>query len=634
MAFHRFDGTGQLVAEPFDRQGGSRCLRGAVVHRPALDEPEGIPDLRAEIASLLHLRFIVEDVVAGAGAQQHADADGIGTIFGDEFQRVGAVAQGLGHLAAQFVAHDAGEIHVGEGLLAHELLAGHDHAGHPEEDDIRSRYQVVGGIVVGQVFVGLMFGMAGFLRIEHRNGPQPGREPGIQHVFVLLQVFGLEGRVDGLCGLQRRFRGGFHHVGSVRQVPGRDALSPPQLAGDAPVASVLHPMTVGIHVFLGNELRATAFHRLQGGGGQLLHLQEPLGGKFRFDHRIRPLAVSHRRGVVFHLQQVAGFLQHLHDLLAGHETVLTHQDLRFLVQFSVIVDDFQHGQVVPQADFIVVHVVRRRHLQAAGTEVHLHVIVLDHRDLPVDERDEHLLAFQPEMPLVLRIHADGGIGHDGLRTRGGNDQELVRGLAVAVGDVVFQVIEMALGVFVFHFVVTHGRERFGIPVHHADALVDPSFLVEIDKGIDNGLAQGRFHGEAGAVPIAGAAEFAQLLQDNAAMLFLPLPSVFEEFLAADIFFVDPLGLELGHHFAFRRNGGVVRSRYPAGVFAVHAGLADEHIVQRVVQHVSHVQDTRHVRRRNHNRIGFFIIRFRMEKLIIQPVGIPFVLHLGGIVFGR
>ena len=83
MVFHRFDGTGQLVAEPFDRQGGSRCLRGAVVHRPALDEPEGIPDLRAEIASLLHLRFIVEDVVAGTGTQQHADADGIGAVFGD-----------------------------------------------------------------------------------------------------------------------------------------------------------------------------------------------------------------------------------------------------------------------------------------------------------------------------------------------------------------------------------------------------------------------------------------------------------------------------------------------------------------------------------------------------------------------
>ena len=173
-----------------------------------------------------------------------------------------------------------------------------------------------------------------------------------------------------------------------------------------------------------------------------------------------------------YLHQVAGFLQHLHDLLAGDETVLADEDLRVLIQLAMVVDDLEDRQVVAQADLIVVHVVRRGHLQAAGTEVHLHVIVLDHGDFPVDQRNQDLLAAQPVMTFVIRIHADGGIGHDGLRTGRGNDQELVRGITVSVGNEITEVIEMALGVLVDDFVVTHGREGLGVPVHHPDALVD------------------------------------------------------------------------------------------------------------------------------------------------------------------
>ena len=108
------------------------------------------------------------------------------------------------------------------------------------------------------------------------------------------------------------------------------------------------------------------------------------------------------------------------------------------------------------------------------------------------------------MALVLGIHANGGIRHDGFRAGGGNDQVLVRGIAVAVGNKVFQVIEMALGVLVDDFVVAHGGEGLRIPVHHAYAFVNPAFLVEVHKGVNHGLAQGGLHGEAGAVPVTGA----------------------------------------------------------------------------------------------------------------------------------
>ena len=115
------------------------------------------------------------------------------------------------------------------------------------------------------------------------------------------------------------------------------------------------------------------------------------------------------------------------------------------------------------------------------------------------------------------------------------------------------------------------------------------------------------------------------------MLLFPFPGVLEEFFTADIFLGNAHALELGHHLAFRGNGSMVRSGHPAGVFAVHAGFADKHIVQGIVKDVSHVQDTRHVGRRNHNGIRLFFIGFAVEKLVVQPILVPFILHLCGTV---
>ena len=72
---------------------------------------------------------------------------------------------------------------------------------------------------------------------------------------------------------------------------------------------------------------------------------------------------------------------------------------------------------------------------------------------------------------------------------------------------------------------------------------------------------------------------------------------------------------------------MVRSGHPAGVLAVHAGLADENIVKGIVKHVAHVKYSRHIWRRNHYGIRLFFIRFTVEKLMGKPVGIPLVFYV-------
>ena len=52
------------------------------------------------------------------------------------------------------------------------FITGHDHACHPEEDNVGTGYEVGRGVIITHFFV---VGMVD--AIEHRDGPQPRREP-------------------------------------------------------------------------------------------------------------------------------------------------------------------------------------------------------------------------------------------------------------------------------------------------------------------------------------------------------------------------------------------------------------------------------------------------------------------------
>ena len=49
-------------------------------------------------------------------------------------------------------------------------------------------------------------------------------------------------------------------IPSIREIVCRYLLSPPQLAGNAPVVYILHPVTVSVAVFVRNQPDAAALH--------------------------------------------------------------------------------------------------------------------------------------------------------------------------------------------------------------------------------------------------------------------------------------------------------------------------------------------------------------------------------------
>ena len=91
--------------------------------------------------------------------------------------------------------------------------------------------------------------------------------------------------------------------------PRRNAVAPPELAADAPVLDVLHPVAVGVDPVARHELDAAVFDQLQAAPGQAVHLHEPLVGQVRLDHLAGAVAARHLQPVGLRLDQQAQFLE-------------------------------------------------------------------------------------------------------------------------------------------------------------------------------------------------------------------------------------------------------------------------------------------------------------------------------------
>ena len=146
----------------------------------------------------------------------------------------------------------------------------HDHARHPEEDNIIACYQSAGRIELLQLRC-LIRPAHGFKR------PQSGAEPGIQHILILTEMPAAALRADIHIGT------GNDGLAAVIAVPGRDAVSPPQLAGNAPVADIVQPVAVNLGETLRHEFDIPILDRLGSRLCQGFHLYKPLGGNHRLN---------------------------------------------------------------------------------------------------------------------------------------------------------------------------------------------------------------------------------------------------------------------------------------------------------------------------------------------------------------
>ena len=139
-------------------------------------------------------------------------------------------------------------------------------------------------------------------------------------------------------------------------------MAPPELAADAPVVDVLHPVEVGLLVLLRGEVDGlfAVRARLDGGDGFLgerLDLDEPLRGEARLDDGFAAVAVAYVVDVVLDASQKTLGFEVGDDFLAGYVTVESGVGAAFGVDVAGIVHHVDGGKIVALAECEIVGIV-------------------------------------------------------------------------------------------------------------------------------------------------------------------------------------------------------------------------------------------------------------------------------------
>ena len=385
----------------------------------------------------------------------------------------------------------------------------------------------------------------------------------------------------------------------VRVVPRRHAMAPPDLAADAPVLDIAHPLEVGLRPVLGHEANVAVLHRLDGGPGQRLGPHEPLVGEIGFDHGMRSVAPRHHELVRLDLlDQILG-LQIFDDALARFEAIEPTVTLRSLVvDPGVGRKDVDSIQPVPLAHLIIVEVVRRRDLEAAGAELRIDIVIGDDRDAPIGQRQRDLLTLQVTVAIVVRVNRNRGVTEHGLRPCRRDDD-----VPAAVRQRIPDVPQVTLFFFGQHLQIGYRCAQHGIPVDQTLAAIDQSFFIELNEGLADCLRAAVVHREALVLPVHRSAHAPELLRDGAAGDFLPFPDALDELFAPEILPRQPFGVDLAFHHHLRGDARVIAAGLPKCVAPLHAVIASECVHDRVLERVPHVQRARHVGRRDHDAVG-------------------------------
>ena len=98
-------------------------------------------------------------------------------------------------------------------------------------------------------------------------------------------------------------------------------MAPPELARDAPVADVVHPLEVGLRSSSPGRTRSRRLDRGDGLLGERLRFDEPLRGDERLDDGLAALALAEAERVVLDLDEQAERFEIGDDALAGLEAV-------------------------------------------------------------------------------------------------------------------------------------------------------------------------------------------------------------------------------------------------------------------------------------------------------------------------
>ena len=148
-----------------------------------LAETAGVPELVAEIAAQLDVLFIGQDVLTERRAAHGAEPSASAPYLPMRSSGSGELPRLL-DISRPCLSRMMPGIDVPGTAIPHEFVACHDHARHPEENDVRpgTKWWWDKRLERGCLF-----------RPAHRRKrPQPGTKPSVEHVGVLSETFAFQ----------------------------------------------------------------------------------------------------------------------------------------------------------------------------------------------------------------------------------------------------------------------------------------------------------------------------------------------------------------------------------------------------------------------------------------------------------
>ena len=128
------------------------------------------------------------------------------------------------------------------------------------------------------------------------------------------------------------------------------------------------------------------------------------------------------------------------------------------------------------------------------------------------------------------------------------------------------------------------------------------------------------HRKALSVPVTRRTQLLELADNAPAILFFPVPRALKEFLPAKVMLVDAFLFQLLNDLNLRGNACMVCPRLPERIVSLHSLKADQDILHRVIQRMSHMKLPCNIWRRNHNRKRFLTpVSLRMKIFLIKPL---------------
>ena len=391
---------------------------------------------------------------------------------------------------------------------------------------------------------------------ERGEGPQPRREPGVEHVFILTHRTVARGARGHVGTRHDRFL----RAGRGVAVPHGDTMAPPDLPRNVPVANALQPVHVHGFPAVGQNAQLAATQHVECLVGEGAHTHKPLVGEARLDHGVTAVAMPHGVGMRLDLHERSRRLEHRHDRGAGHGAIQPRQrgghtagGVVHVAHNAFGIDDDRHRQVVALADLEVVRVVRRGDLHGPRAERGIGVRIGNDRNAHAVDRQYHILPDHREIALVLGVHGHRDIAEHRFRARGGHGDRL-RGV---VGERVLQVVELARGVRELRLFIRQRGAAARAPVDHAMALVHEAVFVQAHERLAHRRGEGRGECVGGARPVGTRSDRLELIEDLAAGVLHELGHLLHERPAAHVEARLSVRRQLLLHDVLRGDAGVV-----------------------------------------------------------------------------